>query len=93
MIAAMDVGRDRVVTDLAGWLKATLPAGGQLRSDSRSVMPGDAFFAYPGERSDGRAYASQALARGAAALVLEGNDQDTASAGPYQAAAFAISNV
>ena len=45
MTAAMDVGRDRVITDLAGWLKATLPAGGQLRSDSRSVMPGDAFFA------------------------------------------------
>lgn len=82
MTAAMDVGRDRVITDLAGWLKATLPAGGQLRSDSRSVMPGDAFFAYPGERSDGRAYASQALARGAAALVFEGNDQDSSERWP-----------
>ena len=82
MTAAMDVGRDRVITDLAGWLKATLPAGGQLRSDSRSVMPGDAFFAYPGERSDGRAYATQALARGAAALVFEDNEQDSSERWP-----------
>ncbi len=82
MTAAIDVGRDQVITDLAGWLKATLPAGGQLRSDSRSVMPGDAFFAYPGERSDGRAYATQALARGAAALVFEENDQDSSERWP-----------
>lgn len=77
MTAAMDVGADRVAAELAGWLKATLPAGGQLRSDSRAVKPGDAFFAYPGERSDGRAYASQALARGASALLYEQNDQDS----------------
>lgn len=42
-----------------------------LASDSRAVEPGDVFLAYPGELSDGRAYISAALERGAAAVVYE----------------------
>ena len=39
--------------------------------DSRSVKPGDLFFAVKGERFDGHDYLSEAAARGAAALVCE----------------------
>lgn len=45
-----------------------------LGLDSRQVQPGDIFFAYPGEQSDGRAYWQQAVARGAAAIVYEKSD-------------------
>ena len=37
--------------------------------DSRSVRPGDVFFALPGLRDDGRRYVAEALARGARAVV------------------------
>jgi UDP-N-acetylmuramoyl-L-alanyl-D-glutamate--2,6-diaminopimelate ligase len=43
----------------------------RLGSDSRRTGPGAAFFAYPGEGSDGRAYIPDALARGASAVVWE----------------------
>jgi UDP-N-acetylmuramoyl-L-alanyl-D-glutamate--2,6-diaminopimelate ligase len=48
-----------------------LPEGAALVADSRAVARGDAFFAYPGERADGRRFVEQALERGAAALVVE----------------------
>ncbi|MEP7378712.1 MAG: UDP-N-acetylmuramoyl-tripeptide--D-alanyl-D-alanine ligase [Chloroflexota bacterium] len=38
--------------------------------DSRKVEPGNAFFALPGERTDGHGYLADAAARGAAALVV-----------------------
>lgn len=43
----------------------------RLSSDSRRAGPGTAFFAYPGDKADGRAYIGEALARGAAAVVWE----------------------
>ncbi len=42
-----------------------------LSSDSRSVTPGFAFFAVPGTKGDGLAYAEQAAASGAVAVVAE----------------------
>ena len=48
------------------------PSG--LNADSRQIVAGDAFVAYPGLRSDGRAYIAQALAAGAAAVVYEAAD-------------------
>jgi len=39
--------------------------------DSRKVRPGDLFFALRGAKSDGRAFASEAAARGAVAVVAE----------------------
>ncbi|MES1210557.1 MAG: Mur ligase domain-containing protein, partial [Pseudomonadota bacterium] len=39
-------------------------------ADSRAVQPGQLFFALPGERVDGFAYAAQAAAAGAAAVVV-----------------------
>ena len=38
--------------------------------DSRRVQPGNAFFALPGERTDGQQFLAEAVAAGATALVL-----------------------
>ncbi|MGH8688542.1 MAG: UDP-N-acetylmuramoyl-L-alanyl-D-glutamate--2,6-diaminopimelate ligase [Burkholderiales bacterium] len=43
----------------------------RLAADSRRCAPGVAFFAYPGERADGRRYIPDALARGASAVLWE----------------------
>jgi UDP-N-acetylmuramoyl-L-alanyl-D-glutamate--2,6-diaminopimelate ligase len=43
----------------------------RLSSDSRRCGPGTAFFAYPGEKADGRAHIGDAIGRGAAAVVWE----------------------
>lgn len=56
---------------VASWLRARLAPGARLRTDSRSVMPGDAFFGWPGHLADGRAFVGDARARGAAALVVD----------------------
>lgn len=51
------------------WLR--LRASGTLRSDSRSIGHGDVFMAWPGAAVDGRAYVADAVARGAAACLVE----------------------
>jgi UDP-N-acetylmuramoyl-L-alanyl-D-glutamate--2,6-diaminopimelate ligase len=43
----------------------------RLTSDSRRCAPGSAFFAYPGEKADGREYIRDALERGASAVIWE----------------------
>jgi UDP-N-acetylmuramoyl-L-alanyl-D-glutamate--2,6-diaminopimelate ligase len=43
----------------------------RLTADSRRCAPGVAFFAYRGEKADGRGHIPDALARGAAAVVWE----------------------
>lgn len=60
-----------VAVEVAHWLREVLPAGGALRGDSRAVRAGDAFFALPGRRDDGRKHVAEALARGAVAVVYE----------------------
>ena len=42
-----------------------------LSSDSRAVQQGDTFVAYPGEKTDGRQFIAQAIARGAKAVIWE----------------------
>ena len=49
---------------------ASRPVAG-LAYDSRRVEPAYLFFAFPGSRTDGRRFAEDALARGAAAVVSE----------------------
>jgi UDP-N-acetylmuramoyl-L-alanyl-D-glutamate--2,6-diaminopimelate ligase len=61
------------IADIADWLRQTAP-GAQLTCDSRTVAPGDVFFAYPGDTADGRKYVAQAIERGAAAVLYEGGN-------------------
>ena len=46
----------------------------RLVSDSRRCTPGAAFFAYPGEKADGRAHIADALSRGASAVLWDAED-------------------
>jgi UDP-N-acetylmuramoyl-L-alanyl-D-glutamate--2,6-diaminopimelate ligase len=45
---------------------------GEVRDDSRQIAAGDLFVAVPGAAADGRRFVADAAARGAAALVTEG---------------------
>ena len=58
---------------LEGCATGSVPAldAAGLQYDSRRVRPGEAFFAFPGERVDGHAFVPDALAAGAAAIVSE----------------------
>ena len=44
---------------------------GRLQIDSRKIAPGDGFIAWPGAATDGRSHVADALARGAAACLVE----------------------
>jgi len=59
----------RLRKPLAGDLGKASVTG--LDYDSRRVQPGFLFFAFPGARADGRAYAQQAVDRGAIAAISE----------------------
>ncbi|MHB2167568.1 UDP-N-acetylmuramoyl-L-alanyl-D-glutamate--2,6-diaminopimelate ligase [Alsobacter sp. R-9] len=55
-----------------------------VAADSQKVKPGTVFFAVPGTRADGLAFAAQAAAAGAAAIVGEGlRPADLPAAVPY----------
>ena len=49
-----------------------VPTG--VADDSRQVLPGDLFLAYPGDLADGRRYIADALARGAVAVFWQPGD-------------------
>ena len=63
----MDREVDRILSELQR--QGVTPHG--LAADSRAVARGDVFLAYPGERTDGRRFVGDAIARGAAAVVWE----------------------
>lgn len=48
------------------------PSG--VADDSRQVLPGDIFLAYPGDLADGRRYIADAVARGAVAVLWQPGD-------------------
>ncbi|RYF79759.1 MAG: UDP-N-acetylmuramoyl-L-alanyl-D-glutamate--2,6-diaminopimelate ligase [Comamonadaceae bacterium] len=56
------------------WLRAR--GATALRVDSRAVQPGDAFIAWPGAATDGRAHVAAALAQGAVACLVEAEGVD-----------------
>src|SRR5690606_22441920 len=56
--------------DIVEWLHGQVQAKAQLRLDSRHVEEGDVFFACPGFAGDGRQYIENAIAAGAAAIVV-----------------------
>lgn len=58
------------IAEIADWVRQVAPSA-QLTCDSRAVVPGDVFFAYPGEVADGRKYIAQAIEKGAAAVLHE----------------------
>ncbi|MCW5630500.1 MAG: UDP-N-acetylmuramoyl-L-alanyl-D-glutamate--2,6-diaminopimelate ligase [Rhodoferax sp.] len=58
----------------AAWLRGHVT--GTLRSDSRTVAPGDGFLAWPGAAHDARAHVGAALAQGAAACLVERDGAD-----------------
>ncbi|WP_087747574.1 MULTISPECIES: UDP-N-acetylmuramoyl-L-alanyl-D-glutamate--2,6-diaminopimelate ligase [unclassified Acidovorax] len=55
--------------DAVQWLRERVT--GTLQTDSRLIAPGDGFIAWPGAATDGRAHVADALARGAAACLVE----------------------
>lgn len=55
--------------EAARWLKSRVT--GTLRTDSRLIGAGDGFIAWPGAATDGRKHVRAALARGAAACLIE----------------------
>lgn len=62
------------VHDAVAWLRERVT--GMLQTDSRQVRPGDGFIAWPGAATDGRAHIGDALARGAAACLVEHEGAD-----------------
>jgi UDP-N-acetylmuramoyl-L-alanyl-D-glutamate--2,6-diaminopimelate ligase len=68
--------KERELSDLAEFLgieqveKSALSFSG-VCSDSRLVIPGDLFFALPGEKSHGIAFLKSALERGARAVITD----------------------
>ncbi|NKN36201.1 UDP-N-acetylmuramoylalanyl-D-glutamyl-2,6-diaminopimelate--D-alanyl-D-alanine ligase [Agrobacterium sp. a22-2] len=62
---------EELITHLVGRPFGTLPEGiTGISIDSRSIAPGEAFFAIKGDRVDGHDYASIAVANGAALLIV-----------------------
>lgn len=57
---------EEMIAAMAGRPFGTLPEGiSGIFIDSRSIAPGEAFFAIKGDRVDGHDYASMAMANGA----------------------------
>ncbi len=82
-----------VVQAVGGRVRDELPtltiAG--VSTDTRTLAPGDLFFAIPGERFDGHAFVAEALRRGAsAAVVAAGKPESIAVATENGAAARAV---
>ena len=67
---AMSEARLAAATLLARLAREGAPVH-RITSDSRAVVSGDAFAAYPGETRDGRAFIPDALQRGAGSVLWE----------------------
>ncbi|WP_404303244.1 UDP-N-acetylmuramoyl-L-alanyl-D-glutamate--2,6-diaminopimelate ligase [Alicycliphilus denitrificans] len=74
------------VDQAVAWLRARVT--GTLQTDSRLVQPGDAFIAWPGAATDGRAHVGDAMARGAVACLVECDGVEAFALGGSQIAAL-----
>ncbi len=70
---------------LGQWLRGVLAEGAALAADSRAVRRGDGFIAWRGARHDGRDHIGQAIERGAAAVLYEGDASIATGAVPSRA--------
>jgi UDP-N-acetylmuramoyl-L-alanyl-D-glutamate--2,6-diaminopimelate ligase len=61
----------RQIAEALDWLRAHAAPGAHLHADTRTVAPGDVFFAYAVDGVDNRAYIERALERGAAAVLYQ----------------------
>jgi len=62
------------LSQIAGVLEASLPADGRITGwsvDSRTIAPGNLFFALRGPNHDGSAYVEEVLKKGAVAAISE----------------------
>lgn len=57
---------------IVDWMREHAPHA-ELSADSRRIAAGDIFFAYPGDAADGRLFITDAIERGAAAIVHDGS--------------------
>lgn len=64
----------KTVAELVARLETAGLAGRGVCADSRQLRSGEIFFAWQGERGDGRAHIAAAIAAGAAAVVWESGD-------------------
>jgi UDP-N-acetylmuramoyl-L-alanyl-D-glutamate--2,6-diaminopimelate ligase len=65
----MTMPLDALLTGVAATDRTVAVSG--MTEDSRAVQPGDLFVAVAGERADGHAFAADAVARGAVAVLAE----------------------
>lgn len=72
--------------EAVAWLRSRVQ--GDLQTDSRKVGAGDAFIAWPGAATDGRAYVGNALEQGAAAVLVEAEGLDAFTFGSDKVAAL-----
>ncbi len=56
------------------WLASLNQAFSSITADSRKIIPGALFLAYPGSQHDGRDYIAQAIAGGATGILWEAAD-------------------
>lgn len=66
--------RDNISDQVADWLHARLGRNANLCADSRRVAAGDGFIARTGKTNAVKDHIKEAIARGAAAVVLEADD-------------------
>ncbi len=81
MSPASQVPAFQAAAEAGAWLRACLGQHANLTMDSRHVARGDGFLAAPGLRVDGRQFVTDALRRGAAAVLSQADEQDNSAAG------------
>ncbi|HSH41663.1 MAG TPA: UDP-N-acetylmuramoyl-L-alanyl-D-glutamate--2,6-diaminopimelate ligase [Arenicellales bacterium] len=80
MSGAMPISE--LLAGLAGSVKLPHAEVSGVALDSRALQPGELFLACPGARLDGRAFISDAIERGAAAVAYEPDAFDYTAAAP-----------